>query len=94
MLSITTSSTGRQLAGGALLPDRSGATQPPETLRRPAARPGPLRIVAVGADRIRGWARLDQVQDLEPVGVEQPDPLTVGQLEHHLVVGVDPVHPK
>jgi hypothetical protein len=67
--------------------------QSPDALRQPAApRPGPQ--VAVGADNIRRRAARSGPKDLPSHWHGTAGPTRHSQLEHHLVDGVDPVHPE
>src|SRR4029453_16697791 len=67
-------------APGAVVPS-SGLAQPPDALGRPAARPGQVLGVPVGAGGVRGRPGLDQGLNQQAAVAEQPDPGPVRQVE-------------
>src|SRR5271165_7136818 len=65
----------------------------PDLLTRPPPRPCAIDEVIL-ADAVFGWAELDQILDLEPVGAQEPNPVAVTEMElDRRVVGpLEPVH--
>ena len=66
----------------------------PDLFARPLARPL-RRHPPVPRRRVGGRTKLDQVLNLEPVGAEETNPITVAEVELDRPVGpIDPMHPE